>query len=105
MLADEKLDLSIVVPVYYEEENVEDLDHAITSVMEGYTEQYELLLVDDGSQDRSWEILKQLAKQNPHIRLIRFGINYGQTAALSAGFHHSRGNLVITMDADLQNDP
>jgi len=105
MIENNRMDLSIVVPVYNEEENVADLIAAITSGMQGYIDHYEILLVDDGSTDRSFAILKDLAKQDPHIRVIRFGINYGQTAALSAGFHHAKGKILITMDADLQNDP
>jgi glycosyltransferase involved in cell wall biosynthesis len=72
--------------------------------MDGYTDSYEVVLVDDGSQDGSFALMKEHALRDPHLRLIRFGINYGQTAALSAGFHHARGKIVITMDADLQND-
>jgi glycosyltransferase involved in cell wall biosynthesis len=98
-------DLSIVVPIYNEEENLEDLVAAITAAMQDYTDSYEVVLVDDGSTDRSFEILKRLAMNNPKVRVIRFGINYGQTAAISAGFHHARGRILITMDADLQNDP
>lgn len=105
MIENNRMDLSIVVPVYNEEESVADLIASITQAMQGYIDDYEILLVDDGSTDRSFAILKDLAKQNPHIRVIRFGINYGQTAALSAGFHHAKGKILITMDADLQNDP
>jgi glycosyltransferase involved in cell wall biosynthesis len=99
------LDLSIVVPVYNEEENIPDLISAITAAMHGYTESYEVVLIDDGSTDNSFVLLKGLAQRDPHLRLIRFGINYGQTAALAAGFHHAKGKVIITMDADLQNDP
>ncbi|MCI0612937.1 glycosyltransferase family 2 protein [bacterium] len=99
------LDLSIVVPIYNEEENVDDLIAAITAAMQDYTDSYEVVLVDDGSTDRSFEILKRHTVTNPKIRVIRFGINYGQTAAISAGFHHARGRILVTMDADLQNDP
>jgi glycosyltransferase involved in cell wall biosynthesis len=98
-------DLSIVVPIYNEEENVDDLIAAITAAMQDYTDSYEVVLVDDGSTDRSFEILKRHTVTNPKIRVIRFGINYGQTAAISAGFHHARGRILVTMDADLQNDP
>jgi glycosyltransferase involved in cell wall biosynthesis len=98
-------ELSIVIPVYNEEDNVEDLIAAINSAVRDYKEDYEIVLVDDGSTDESFKILKNLAQENPKIRVIRFGINYGQTAAISAGFNHSRGRILITMDADLQNDP
>jgi glycosyltransferase involved in cell wall biosynthesis len=105
MKEEKRIDLSIVVPVFNEEENVADLVAAITSALAGYTDNYEILAIDDGSTDDSFVLLKSLAQQDPHIRLIRFGINYGQTAALAAGFHHAKGKIIITMDADLQNDP
>lgn len=98
-------DLSIVVPIYNEEDNVADLVAAITAAMQDYTDSYEIVLVDDGSTDQSFQILKRHARANSKIRVIRFGINYGQTAAISAGFHHARGRILVTMDADLQNDP
>lgn len=105
MKEDKKIDLSIVVPLYNEEENVADLIAAITDSMHGYTDNYEIVVVDDGSTDGSFQLLKEFARQDPHLRIIRFGINYGQTAAVSAGFHHAKGRIIITMDADLQNDP
>src|SRR5262249_11172342 len=105
MKEEKRIDLSIVVPVFNEEENVADLVSAITSALAGYTDGYEILAIDDGSTDDSFVRLRGLAEQDPHIRLIRFGINYGQTAALAAGFHHAKGKIIITMDADLQNDP
>jgi len=105
MIEKSQVDLSIVVPVYNEEENVRDLIQVITQAIQGTLDAYEILLVDDGSTDGSFSILKEQAKQDSHIRVIRFGINYGQTAALSAGFHHAKGKIIITMDADLQNDP
>jgi glycosyltransferase involved in cell wall biosynthesis len=104
-MVEKMVDLSIVVPVFNEEENIPDLISAITAAMHGYTDSYEVVLVDDGSTDNSFVLLKSLAQRDPHIRLIRFGINYGQTAALAAGFHHAKGKVIVTMDADLQNDP
>ena len=104
-MIEQHLNLSIVVPVYNEEENIPDLISSITAAMHGFTESYEIVLVDDGSTDNSFVLLKSLAQRDPHIRLIRFGINYGQTAALAAGFHHAKGKVIVTMDADLQNDP
>lgn len=98
-------ELSIVVPCYNEEDNLKDLIAQITQAMSGYTSSYEILLVDDGSSDDSFRIMKQLVPENPHIRVIHFGINYGQTAAIAAGFYYARGQIVVTMDADLQNDP
>src|SRR5262245_21719446 len=102
---DKCLDLSIVVPCYNEAENIPDLISAITASMQDDTESYEIVLIDDGSTDNSFVLLKGLEQRDSHIRLIRFGINYGQTAALAAGFHHSKGKVIVTMDADLQNDP
>jgi glycosyltransferase involved in cell wall biosynthesis len=98
-------DLSIVVPIYNEEDNVDDLIAAISAAMQDYTDNYEVVLVDDGSTDQSFSMLKRHAVSNPKIRVIRFGVNYGQTAAIAAGFHHARGRILVTMDADLQNDP
>ena len=97
--------LSIVVPVYNEEESVDllcqNLNEALTKV--GRT--YEVILVDDGSSDQTWPKLLANAKKLPHLRLVRFRRNFGQTAAMSAGFNHATGDIVITLDADLQNDP
>lgn len=104
-MVEKYLDLSIVVPVYNEEESIADLITAITAAMHGFTDSYEIVLIDDGSTDSSFVLLKSLAQRDPHLRLIRFGINYGQTAALAAGFHHAKGKVIVTMDADLQNDP
>ena len=104
-MIEQHLDLSIVVPVFNEAENIPDLISSITAAMHGFTESYEIVLVDDGSTDNSFVLLKSLAQRDPHLRLIRFGINYGQTAALAAGFHHAKGKVIVTMDADLQNDP
>jgi glycosyltransferase involved in cell wall biosynthesis len=98
-------DLSVVVPVFNEEENVAQLCEAIHAAVSVLGRSYEVLLVDDGSQDATWERLVAGARQYPHFRLIRFRRNFGQTAAMAAGFHASRGDIVITLDADLQNDP
>ena len=105
MIEKNRPDLSIVVPVFNEEESINDLVVAITKFMSGYMDNYELLLIDDGSTDHSFDLMKEYARRNPHVRLIRFGINYGQTAAIAAGFHHAKGKIIVTMDADLQNDP
>lgn len=105
MSEEQRPDLSIVVPVYNEEESIVDQVNMIRDALGNYTDSYEILLIDDGSTDDSYTLMKGLAQQSPHIRIIHFGINYGQTAGLAAGFHHARGNIIITMDADLQNDP
>jgi len=98
-------DISIVVPMYNEIESIPTLCEKLNSALSKVDRSYEILLVDDGSSDGSWEKLKICAQTYPGIRLIRLRRNFGQTAAMSAGFKSSRGKVVITMDADLQNDP
>ncbi|MCP4809091.1 MAG: glycosyltransferase family 2 protein [Proteobacteria bacterium] len=95
--------ISVVVPVYDEEGNLEPLHEAITSALEGLT--FEVLYVDDGSVDSTPIELAQLAERDDRVRLIRFVRNYGQTAALTAGIRHASNPIIITLDADLQNDP
>ena len=100
-----EVDLSIIVPVYNEEGNVELLYNEIVDVLSGYDKSYELVFIDDGSVDRSFEILNQIQLFDDHILLVQFKKNFGQTAALAAGFQQSHGKVVITLDGDLQNDP
>lgn len=99
------VDVSIVVAIYNEEESIPLLCERIDAVMRPLGKSYEVLLVDDGSKDRSWEVLLAAAHIYPCLRLIRFRRNFGQTAAIAAGFAASEGAVVITLDADLQNDP
>jgi glycosyltransferase involved in cell wall biosynthesis len=101
----EKLDFSVVVPVYNEEECVEKLCEALYETLSGMQRSWEVLLIDDGSTDGTWPLMVEMTKRYPHLRIIRFRRNFGQTAAMSAGFHQARGEVVVTMDADLQNDP
>ena len=98
-------DLSIIISLYNEEESLSELVAWITSVMqkEGYS--YELIMVDDGSQDGSWNIIRKLSADNPNIRGISFRRNYGKSAALYEGFKAASGRVVVTMDADLQDSP
>ena len=98
-------DLSIVISLYNEEESLHELVEWIEGVMqkEGYV--YEIIMVDDGSKDGSWKIVKELSEKNPCIRGIRFRRNYGKSAALYHGFKAAEGRVVITMDADLQDSP
>lgn len=96
---------SIVVPVMNEEENVRLLHEAITRVMREWGRSYELIIVDDGSTDRTFDILHELAQQDPRLRVVKFRCNFGQSAAMAAGFEQSRGAYVVTLDGDLQNDP
>jgi len=97
--------ISVVIPVYNEEENVPLLAERLHAALSRLQRTYEIILVDDGSSDRTWEKLVEGARRYPNFRLIRFRRNFGQTAAMSAGFSESRGEVVITLDADLQNDP
>lgn len=99
------LQVSVVIPVYNEEESAELLCRRLHESLSPIGRTYELILVDDGSSDRTWEVLTRMAGEIPGLELIRFRRNYGQTAAMSAGFHAARGEVVITLDADLQNDP
>lgn len=102
---DQDLQISVVVPLFNEEESLPELTSWIDKVMdkEGFT--YEVLLVDDGSTDNSWEVIRQLSAKNKRIKGIRFRRNYGKSAALNTGFQATKGNVVITMDADLQDSP
>lgn len=97
--------ISVVVPLYNEEESLPELTVWIGRVMETHGFDYEVIFVDDGSRDASWRVVCDLQKENPHIRGIRFRRNYGKSAALYCGFEAARGEVVITMDADLQDSP
>ena len=96
--------LSIVVPVYNEEESVEKLVANIVHAGEQFDFEYELILIDDGSNDSTWKIIEGLKKTTPQLKGIKFRRNYGQTSAMVAGFDHSSGEIIVTMDGDLQND-
>lgn len=99
------MDISVVVPVLNEDESLPLLHASLTKVLakSGWT--YEIIIVDDGSTDRSFEVLRDLQHQDGRLRIVRFRRNYGQTAAFAAGFDRAQGDVVITIDADLQNDP
>ena len=99
------LELSVVIPVYNEAPNLEALHREFTTVLAASHREYELILVDDGSSDSSFEVMKGLHARDAHVRVIQFRRNFGQTAAFAAGFAAARGSLIITADADLQNDP
>jgi glycosyltransferase involved in cell wall biosynthesis len=99
------LDLSIVVPIYNEEENIRDLHRQVTTALAGSGIDYELVLVDDGSSDRSFALLREAAAEDGRVKVIRFRRNFGQTAAMAAGFDAASGRVVVPMDGDLQNDP
>jgi glycosyltransferase involved in cell wall biosynthesis len=97
--------VSVVIPVYNEEENIPLLYKELKEVLEKLPYDYEIIFVDDGSTDRTYEILKRLAQEDKRVKVIRFRRNYGQTAAMYAGFQYAQGDVIITMDGDLQNDP
>jgi glycosyltransferase involved in cell wall biosynthesis len=99
------MDLSVVIPVYNEEESLPRLLDELHAALAGTGLTYELVLVDDGSRDRSFEVLKAAAGTDPALHVVRFRRNFGQTAALQAGIDVARGRRVVLMDADLQNDP
>lgn len=97
--------LSVVIPVYNEEENVGPLNAELMEVLQSLSKTFEAIYVDDGSKDKSYALLKELQKNNPSIRIIKFRKNSGQTAAFDAGIRAALGEVIVTMDADLQNDP
>ncbi len=99
------VDLSVVIPVYNEEENLPELWAELRSVLEPLGLAFEVVLVDDGSRDRSAELIRGFREADPRVRLVRLKANAGETAATDAGFKAARGRWVVTMDADLQNDP
>ncbi|MBL8001500.1 MAG: glycosyltransferase family 2 protein [Flavobacteriales bacterium] len=99
------MDLSLVIPLYDERESLAELTERIDAVVKGMGLRYEAILVDDGSKDGSWDEVMRLSKANPSIKGIRLGRNYGKSPALNEGFSAAQGRVVITMDADLQDDP
>ena len=99
------MNLSIVIPLLNEEESLRELHDWIVSVMRSDRFSYEILFVDDGSTDASWKIIELLSKENDHVKGIRFSRNFGKSQALHAGFKAAQGEVIITMDADLQDNP
>lgn len=97
--------LSVVVPVYNEEANLPDLCARLNEVLPQLGLEYEVILVDDGSSDGSFAVAKEMAMEDPHHTVIRLRRNYGQTAAIACGIRHASGEVIVPMDADLQNDP
>jgi len=104
-VAADELRLSVVIPLYNEEESIPQLRTALSAALTRFGEPYEIIVVDDGSRDGSFALLREWAAQDARLTVIRLRRNFGQTAAFSAGFDHARGEIVVTMDADLQNDP
>ncbi len=99
------VDLSVIIPLYNEEDSLKELHQQLRGTLGRMNLRYELLFVDDGSTDRSFQVLRDLKRTDKHVKIIRFRRNYGKSAALSVGFDKALGNIVITMDADLQDDP
>lgn len=99
------IDISIVVPAYNEDESLPELEKWIRKVMKENDFSYEIIMVDDGSKDRTWAVIEELGQQDPRVKGIKFRRNYGKSAALQTGFEAAKGRVIITMDADLQDSP
>lgn len=104
-MAEPKVQISVIVPLFNEEESLKELHDWIVKIMDENSYSYELLFIDDGSTDNSWSVVEELAGINANVKGMRFVRNYGKTAALQTGFQASSGEVVITMDADLQDSP
>jgi glycosyltransferase involved in cell wall biosynthesis len=99
------LDISLVIPLYNEAESLPELHDWIVRIMQKNGYSYEIIFVDDGSKDGSWEIIQKLKQKNTNVKGVKFRRNYGKSAGLNVGFEHTQGDVVITMDADLQDSP
>ncbi len=99
------MDISVIVPLFNEEESLPELVEWIKKVMTQHQFSYEIIMIDDGSKDNSWQVIENLQQENPNIKGIKFRRNYGKSAALYCGFEKAQGDVVITMDADLQDSP
>ena len=104
-MTDDQLEISVVVPLFNEEDNIEPLLIRLREALEPLGKEYEIILVDDGSTDGSFESLRRLHARDPRLKVVRLRRNFGQTAAFSAGFDQAEGRVIVTIDADLQNDP
>jgi glycosyltransferase involved in cell wall biosynthesis len=104
-MIDHPIQISVVIPLFNEDESLPELHDWIVRVMTEHQYTYEILFVDDGSTDKSWRVIDTLSLQNPNVRGIRFMRNYGKTAALQTAFQSTQGDVIITMDADLQDSP
>ncbi|MDP3729002.1 MAG: glycosyltransferase family 2 protein [bacterium] len=99
------MNISVVVPVYNEEENIIRLIQKIKPILSTTPGNHEILFIDDGSKDKTYEVLQKCSQEDKSVKVIKFLKNFGQTAALNAGFRHAKGEVIVTMDGDLQNDP
>ena len=100
-----KMNISVIIPLFNEEESLQELCTLIDKVMQNNNFSYEVILIDDGSKDNSWQVISQLSVANENIKGVKFRRNYGKSAALNVGFAQAIGKVVITMDADLQDNP
>ncbi|MGH9337340.1 MAG: glycosyltransferase, partial [Vicinamibacteria bacterium] len=98
-------EISVVVPVLNEEGNLPSLHQELTAALGAFGRRYEILFIDDGSTDASFALLKSIHHRDDRVRVLRFRKNFGQTAALAAGFAEAKAPIIVTLDADLQNDP
>ena len=105
MIPTRVFDVSFVIPVFNEEQNIPDLYRELAAAGDNLGRSYEMIFVDDGSKDGSFPALSRIQTEDPRVKVIRLRKNFGQTAALSAGFDRARGKIIVTLDADLQNDP
>ena len=101
----ENILLSVVIPIYNEEENVDPLYREIAAAVDGKYKDFEIIFINDGSVDRSFHQLKTLNQEDPRVKIINFRKNFGQSTAISAGFDYCKGDIVVTLDGDMQNDP
>jgi len=99
------MNISVVIPLYNEEESLPELYEWIERVMNNNNFSFEVIFINDGSRDNSWKVIEELAQKSPHVKGIKFRRNYGKSPALYCGFKEAQGNVVITMDADLQDSP
>ncbi len=99
------MQISVVLPVYNEVENLVPLHAELTDALTALGRSYEIIYIDDGSRDHSWEILQRIRSEDAHVRVVRFRRNFGQTAAVAAGLERTTGDIVVTLDSDRQNDP
>src|SRR5437867_590844 len=99
------VDLSVVIPIYNEAQSLEELYRELVATLDAWGRPFEVIVIDDGSTDQSFEILARVQAEDPRLRVIRLRRNFGQTAAFSAGFEYARGRYIATLDGDLQNDP
>ena len=104
-MADRNVAISVAVPLFNEEESAPLLYDQLKAVLEELNLGYEIIFIDDGSSDKTFQVIRRIAEEDPSLRVIKFRRNFGQTPAMAAGIHHARGEIIITMDGDLQNDP